>query len=1007
MSVIDVKRWGVIFKKNKGNVMRLLEKEDRGEALAIKACSADCVVIKSETHSIGSMWGGVSPKKLLELICENRGIYEITNKFPHKVYFDIDKEGREDGFLDKIKNSITKYFPNCEFAISGSYTETKTSFHIILTNYVIHNVEEQLYMKHTVRYMKANEDEAFDWVVYRKGNFKAVNQSKPDGRIQAIIENVDLKAHLITCFLPSYPLPFQEAPKEIKEYIQIEKAKGAFDVMSLPKLNLVVPEGIVWLELEAEQALLLIPAKDLTHEHSILVARFCKTEGISLEKFIKWNSAKWEHRKYTKTLISEKIQYWKSVWNGKYVAIPFSLEKLKQTFLKHFYKHIAKDIHFGRFEKSFELPESNKNKIETLSQDEFNGTEKITMFNIGMGGGKTAQTCDFLKYEQSFCWIAPNRALAHNTFNRLEDAGINGLKHYSREPKKDKLAKSLMKYDKIIIVLNSLHYLFTKDYRVIVIDEIETLIDKWFGNFMTNPIKQNNWTVFVNIIRKAEKVILLDAFITTKTINLMKAICPNVEYRIYERKIEPITREVHYNNDFAFSIRNLIDDLKAGLKLFIFYPYKNQSKMNSSCVSMEAFYQMLITETGKKGEYYNSDIDEKTKIGLRDVNVNWKDLDFVITNMIITCGVNYDETDFDKEYIFVTSFTSPRDAVQVTYRPRTLNTNRINVCYLGRMTQTNSWEVDTEVLLDPIYTAMIESILIERKSPLRKTLQMFFDKAHYSQHMHKDKVQEIIGKEITEMLEKYGNLYGYKSIEDIDGGYAEIINQRMFSGEATRTEKMMFQKFWFKNQFTDEGQTICFPKDLYVETVGCEILNDCNALESAWNDNYGYFFTQVKRLLANPNNVFERLKKANKWTSIFPKDIKKTIITDDIKKQIFKDFKFKFVSETSCIPKILEQIYNSYFMRQIIIPNFNQETKHTTYSLKDEATVKYFYNFYELHRFKSENNEIFADDDEDFVCNNIKCACCNLCEDKCSCNKIIQNLKTPTFMESWVTRYFD
>ena len=139
---------------------------------------------------------------------------------------------------------------------------------------------------------------------------------------------------------------------------------------------------------------------------------------------------------------------------------------------------------------------------------------------------------------------------------------------------------------------------------------------------------------------------------------------------------------------------------------------------------------------------------------------------------------------------------------------------------------------------------------------------------------------------------------------------------------------------------------------------------------------------------------------------LFPKDIKKTIITDDIKKQIFKDFKFKFVSETSCIPKILEQIYNSYFMRQIITTEIDS-AKHITYSLKDEATVKYFYNFYELHRFKSENNEIFADDDEDFVCNNIKCACCNLCEDKCSCNKIIQNLKTPTVMESWVTRYFD
>lgn len=970
-----------------------VETKDRAEATVIRDCPADCVVILSHTEKNGRIWTAVKPNRLLELVCENKGIYEVITKFPHKVYFDIDKKGGDEGYLEKIKKIIQRYFAGCEFAVSGSITEEKTSYHIILPNYVIHNKEEQLYMKHLTKYIKDNEDDGFDWVVYRKGNMKCVNQGKKDGRIQAIVENPDLKKHMISCFLPDYAIPFAPAPEQITELIQEERAKGNFDVMTLPKLNLEVPEGIVWLDLEAEQALQLIPAKDLEHQHTRMVARFCKTEGISFEKFVKWNSAKWEARGHSKAKVSEKIQYWKGVWNAKYLAVPFPLEKLKQTFLKQFYKDIAKDIHYSRFEKSFALPADKTEKIGMLSQDEFVGTEKFSIFNIGMGGGKTAQTCDFLRFETEFCWIAPNKALAHNTFNRLEETGIANLKHYSREPTKDKVAKSLMNYDKIIIVANSLHYLFEKQYRVIVIDEIETLIDKWFGNFMTH--KAENWAVFLNIIRKAEKVILLDAFITSKTLNLMKAICPKADFRIYERAEEPMTREIHYITDFALCIRNLIDDLKAGLKVFIFYPYKNQSKCNQECVSMEAFYNMLMAETGKMGLFYNSDIDEKIKAGLRDVNTSWKDCNFVITNMMITCGVNYDETDFDKEYLFITNFTSPRDATQVSYRPRTLQTNRINVCFVGKMTQTNSWEVDTEVIADPIYSAMIDSILVEKKSPIRKTLQLFFVKARYSQHTNKEKIQAIIGNQITEMLDKYGASVGYKNVVDIDFSYAEHIKQRIFAGEATMIEKFCLQKFYFKNQFVEEAHTVDYTP-VEEDWEG----DPTNALEYAWNDNYNYYFQQVKRVLDNPNSVFVRLKELNGWASVFPPDIRKAKISDEIKTQIFKEFKFKYVNPQSKIPKMLEQVYNSYFMRQIVKAEHHQETKHTTYYVNRGGELKYFYDFVEQYRFIAETTESEYDEPAspcsvaDQVSEAVVAKKCLGCRQYvCSCNKLIKYFK--------------
>jgi len=50
------------------------------------------------------------------------------------------------------------------------------------------------------------------------------------------------------------------------------------------------------------------------------------------------------------------------------------------------------------------------------------------VINIGMGGGKTTQTVDYLKKtcdtddeNDNFIWMTPNIALADNTFARMKD----------------------------------------------------------------------------------------------------------------------------------------------------------------------------------------------------------------------------------------------------------------------------------------------------------------------------------------------------------------------------------------------------------------------------------------------------------------------------------------------------------------------------------------------------------------------------------------------------------
>jgi len=134
---------------------------------------------------------------MIKLISKNHGIYEIIRPdAKRKVYFDVDwKDGENDCSLDTIKNKILEKFPDALFAVSGSITEVKTSYHIVLLNYHFNSQEDQHKMMrwiNTITYL------GIDNCVYTKNRLmKCVNQSKPDGRVQEDLSNNTIEEHSI------------------------------------------------------------------------------------------------------------------------------------------------------------------------------------------------------------------------------------------------------------------------------------------------------------------------------------------------------------------------------------------------------------------------------------------------------------------------------------------------------------------------------------------------------------------------------------------------------------------------------------------------------------------------------------------------------------------------------------------------------------------------------------------------------------------------------------------
>lgn len=890
---------------------------------AIEARNHGEVVIHSQTQKNGRLWGSTTPAKLLTLLESNKGLYEVITDFPHKVYFDVDDDKPNRTPLEDIKRQIGSFFPNADFAISGSATEKKTSYHIILNNYLITNETERQTMKQLVKIMCATES-AFDWKVYTKNrNMKCINQSKDDGRVQEIMEATDFRKHLITCFFAS-SLPFPELPEQVALEIKVATAKAPFDLTTLPKMILQQPPDFDFSKATPEEILRLFPLdKSFDHTYTHRIARFCFHSGISFDIFISWLQNK-------HSPIQPVIPKWQTHWAQLHRFPPLSI-KQTQAILRYFYPTITKTNFMKHFENSFILPHDHIQKIDRIAPEHFAVEKKGKIFNIGMGQGKTAQTNMHLKTitdrGDDFIWITPNIALANNTLQRIAQQGVE-CADYRAFPTWKKRNGILKEQKNLMICANSLHYVSDRTYHTIIVDEPETFFDKWHGDFMDKPAgtKRKNWNVLINIFQHAKSIIFLDAFTTKKSLDFIRNFTDD-DYIIYERPEIEITRKVEYiplHEDKSPSIMlNMIKtDLINNRKVFIFYPYK---KPGANRLSMEQLAKDLIKQTEKKGQFYNADQDDEIKAELADVNSAWRDLDFVITNNIITCGINYDQQDFDSCYIFVARFNQARDILQVSARSRYFSTKTVRICFMEKMEQTDTWESDIDSMNHPIYTELVGNILIEKMAPTRDSVHLLCSKAGYKQSTLKKTLLNQLQLEHFQLLEHAESFGSYENIPNITYNQASHIENLMFSQCATMIEKFSLQKFYFDLQFKDAA---------FTTTIGDE-----PALQFAWNNQLGGFFEKLQGVLTKKeDSIFAKLATANAYTGIIPpQEIfsrtkrAKIQIPQAVKTAISTAFTFKYQPATNW--QLLEKVFNTYFGKHIITTTLTKE-EYTTVTIE-------------------------------------------------------------------------
>lgn len=907
-------------KYKKINFLKNSSKTGGAQNQVISSLSENEKIIHIHSRKHGRMWGKTNEDQLLKLVHKNIGLHEVLHGYPKKMYFDFDGKPDEKTSVETVKELIVEYFPEAEMAISGYVNDERVSYHIVLNNYVIENDEQLQDVKAIVKFM-STIDTGFDWKVYTKNRFmKAVNQSKVGKTPSKIIEDDDVKHHLITCFIPK---TFKQLPKiEKPEIEEIQfREKVPFDWSTIKQFETKEPQNI---DKTVPLELLKITPLDssMNHHYTHKVARFCYHNGISCDDFLSW---------YMKKSTNERsLKKWRNNhWNRLESFPVITIENYLKNVLEHVYPGISQDSKLTEFLSLWNIDQECK-KTDYLTVKDMKTKKKCMILNLGMGCGKTTQTINYLKEASNFCWITPNISLADNTHERIKQSGIKDCFLYNSARNKQQKQEKITNSNSVMVCLNSLFYI-SKNYEVVVIDEIETLLKLWFDNSTIKNL-DDCWEKFIKLLKNAKKILLLDAFISKMTTNFLDSL--NIDYQIVQKNNETSDRKATILPSMKHFYHNIVKDLKKDKKLLIFYPFKNQRK---NMPSMKQLTETLEKLTGKRGIYHNAEADTSANNKLKDVNNSWQFYDFVISNNKINVGINFDVSYFHKCYLSIAGFNSPRDIIQFSYRARDLIDNEIIFTFIDKVNMFNSWAVQKVNTSNDIFQTLGDMIFMERTAPIVETFDFFLRRANY----------QINDKTIYEKIDNAvkfpdNDFYKYNNIKNIKSSEVETL-QRDYIDCLTTSEKLCIKKFYFRKQFT---------KDISDEQLAI-----------LWDKNKFNFITKIRSVMTNDNHILHRLQQNYKWSMLFPDSIDQSFkISKEDLQLIFDTHKFKNLTEKSKHHLIMKNYINTIFGSQIIKTK-TTDKKHFTFHICEKEKEM----FLMVNKFIKIYNNTISDEDIDFV----------------------------------------
>jgi len=311
---------------------------------------------------------------------------------------------------------------------------------------------------------------------------------------------------------------------------------------------------------------------------------------------------------------------------------------------------------------------------------------------------------------KSILILSARIALSNETNNMLKSSGFVLYTDWKNENyKRQKAKKEPLPPPPLLImqVSPSLALIGKAEYEFVIADESEALLSMLSPSKKIYPMRSVYLDVvktFERVVRSAKWVVAMDAFLTDRTMNVLRALRPQTKPLLVINPTKPhqYTYEEYHKDQFVMKLRS---ETMAGKRFAAVWGTKPMAN---------AFHEWL-DERKVKNQLYHADTDQKVAtLHTADVNTHWAPLQCVGYTSKISVGTNYTaDPSFDFVAVHTYQGAAPaRDAAQASRRARDNKEGRFMLFMEGRVNseaaqvgiglhkQEELWAADTQVKRD-------------------------------------------------------------------------------------------------------------------------------------------------------------------------------------------------------------------------------------------------------------------------------------------------------------------
>ena len=442
-----------------------------------------------------------------------------------------------------------------------------------------------------------------------------------------------------------------------------------------------------------------------------------------------------------------------------------------------------------------------------------------------MGTGKTvniigskAHGIPALATKERFSRVLVLAARRTYTYSILGDFHAEGLTYYKNYL--DIKGHDLGLTDHLFLQVESLHRLGTActPYNLIVMDESESLLAQMHSVGTHGAAHRTNYEMLEFLVRSADTVLALDAFITERTTSFLTTLRsgPRMFVRnTYQPYNRTATQFIIRNGklvlpDFITLRNHMVTQLQAGKRIVCVTTSKEKGQ--------ELFTHLSTLEIPALLHCGDDNAEHKKK--LCDIRTSWATYKAIIYTSTITVGISYsdvkEEDEFDSLYLYASAGCAlPRDVAQALLRVRKIRSNQLYFCVESRCVKPPVYgrkaiaervnKRKTAMIVKDFHWAetpdWVNNLICHNENEIAVSRRFYSDvlnnylvRSGYT--FTKSVIKEVAVK--SEEEDKRAERPAYEDIDLIDFDKVQKIKD---SGSETTQDIWLCEKFFFRSRF--------------------------------------------------------------------------------------------------------------------------------------------------------------------------------------------------------------